>query len=114
MFSVDRPGALVDVCDVFGFDCDLKVLAFDEVDEHVPDVDPAYRFDRDVTLAILSGFVHNRRVLVQGPTARESRRTSSRLPLVSIGPLALAVGGASSDGNLVITVDRYCVSALDH
>ena len=66
MFSVDRPGSLVDVSDVFGFDCDLKVLAFDEVDEHVPEIDPAYRFDRDVTLAILSGFVHNRRVLVQG------------------------------------------------
>jgi len=29
-------------------------------------VDPAYSFDPDVTLAILAGFVHNRRVLVQG------------------------------------------------
>lgn len=66
MFAADRPSILVDVQDVFGFECDLKVLAFAEADEHVPEIDPAYRFDPDVTLAILSGFLHNRRVLVQG------------------------------------------------
>lgn len=60
------PTELVDVEDVFGFSCDLKVQRFVEVDEHVPEVDPAYRFNPEVTLAILSGFVHNRRVLVQG------------------------------------------------
>ncbi|RZV48186.1 MAG: AAA family ATPase [Acidimicrobiales bacterium] len=62
----DMPTEIVDVEEVFGFACDLKVQRFVEVDEHVPEVDPAYRFNPEVTLAILSGFVHNRRVLVQG------------------------------------------------
>ena len=50
----------------FGFDCDLDVPAFSERTEHVPNVDDAYRFDRNTTLAILAGFAHNRRVLIQG------------------------------------------------
>ena len=32
----------------------------------MPDLDPAYQFNRDTTLAILAGFAHNRRVMVQG------------------------------------------------
>jgi cobaltochelatase CobS len=51
---------------LFGIDSDLQVPVFDEPDEHVPDIDPAYRFDESVTLALLAGFVRNRRVLLQG------------------------------------------------
>jgi MoxR-like ATPases len=61
-----RPDTTVSVRDVFGIDLDLWVPAFREPSEHVPDVDAAYRFNPDVTLAILAGFAHNRRVLVQG------------------------------------------------
>ncbi|HET9642751.1 MAG TPA: AAA family ATPase [Burkholderiaceae bacterium] len=61
-----RPDTLVAVRDVFGIDTDLRVAAFSARDERVPEVDPAYRFDADVTLALLAGFNHNRRVLVQG------------------------------------------------
>lgn len=57
---------MVSVRDVFGLNSDLRVPAFSTRDEHVPAIDDAYRFDPDVTLAILSGFLHNRRVLVQG------------------------------------------------
>jgi cobaltochelatase CobS len=57
---------LVSARDVFGIDVDLQVPAFAEPDEHVPDIDPAYRFDKSVTLALLAGFARNRRVLVQG------------------------------------------------
>jgi cobaltochelatase CobS len=32
----------------------------------VPSIDEAYHFDPDTTLAILAGFAHNRRVMVQG------------------------------------------------
>ena len=32
----------------------------------MPDLDEAYRFDRDTTLAILAGFAYNRRVMIQG------------------------------------------------
>jgi cobaltochelatase CobS len=44
----------------------MKVPAFSERDSHVPDVDPAYKFDPETTRAILAGFAHDRRVMVQG------------------------------------------------
>ncbi|MGF1698569.1 AAA family ATPase [Vibrio lamellibrachiae] len=34
--------------------------------EYIPEIDSAYCFDPDVTLAILAGFTHNRRTMVQG------------------------------------------------
>ena len=52
--------------DTFGIDTDLQVPAFGERDDHVPEVDAVYRFNPDVTLAILAGFMRNRRVMVQG------------------------------------------------
>lgn len=60
------PDRQVSVREVFGIDSDLEVPAFSQVDDHVPDIDPAYRFNPDVTLAVLAGFAHNRRVMVQG------------------------------------------------
>ncbi len=61
-----EPDREVTARDVFGIDSDLTVPAFSEPDEHVPDVDESYRFQPDVTLALLAGFAHDRRVLVQG------------------------------------------------
>ena len=52
--------------DLFGINTDLMVPAFSWVDDHVPPRDPDYVFDRDTTLALLAGFIHNRRVMVQG------------------------------------------------
>lgn len=60
------PDTTVSVRQTFGIDSDLEVPAFSERTEHVPDIDEAYRFDHDTTLAILAGFAHNRRVMVQG------------------------------------------------
>jgi cobaltochelatase CobS len=57
---------LVSVREIFGIDSELRVPRFLEATEHVPAVDPAYRFNPDVTLAILAGFTHNSRVMVQG------------------------------------------------
>jgi cobaltochelatase CobS len=51
---------------LFNIDSDLAVPQLTSRDEHVPETDPAYQFNTDVTLAILAGFMHNRRVLVQG------------------------------------------------
>ena len=62
----ESPTIDVNVEDVFGFTSDLKVRGFAEPSEWTPAVDPAYSFDPEVTLAILAGFTHNRRVLVQG------------------------------------------------
>jgi cobaltochelatase CobS len=51
---------------VFGIDSDMEVSGFSQLSEHVPEIDQAYHFDRDTTLAILAGFAHNRRVMIQG------------------------------------------------
>ena len=63
---INLPDTTVSVRDVFDIDCDWRAPAFSQSSEHVPEIDKAYRFDPDTTLAILAGFVHNRRVLVQG------------------------------------------------
>jgi cobaltochelatase CobS len=60
------PDIEVDVRDLFGLDVDMKVPAFSESSEYVPTRDDAYQFDHDTTLAILAGFAHNRRVMIQG------------------------------------------------
>jgi cobaltochelatase CobS len=60
------PDIKVSVRQVFGLDTDLEVPAFSQADEHVPDRDEAYLFDRETTLAILAGFAFNRRVMIQG------------------------------------------------
>ncbi|MGD9538348.1 MAG: cobaltochelatase subunit CobS [Alphaproteobacteria bacterium] len=60
------PDIEVSVRQVFGIDSDMVVPAFSTPDDYVPPVDSAYRFDRDTTLAILAGFAHNRRVMIQG------------------------------------------------
>jgi cobaltochelatase CobS len=64
--TVPLPDMKVSVRQVFGLNVDLDVPAYSEAEEHVPDVDADYVFDRDTTLAILAGFAHNRRVLVAG------------------------------------------------
>jgi cobaltochelatase CobS len=60
------PDMKVSVRQTFGLDVDMDVPAYSAGDEHVPDLDPDYVFDRDTTLAILAGFAHNRRVLIAG------------------------------------------------
>ncbi len=60
------PDITASVRQMFGIDSDMEVPAFSQAEEHVPDVDDAYRFDHDTTLAILAGFAHNRRVMIQG------------------------------------------------
>ena len=44
----------------------MEVDAFSKKNEFVPKIDQDYKFDRDTTLAILSGFAFNKRVLIQG------------------------------------------------
>ena len=61
-----QPDRLVSAHELFGIDSKLMVPAFSQTDEHVPEVDSAYRFNTDATLALLAGFMHNRRVMLQG------------------------------------------------
>ncbi|MEY4879876.1 MAG: hypothetical protein RJB62_1345 [Pseudomonadota bacterium] len=64
--EIAAPDIMVDVGNTFGLDVAMSVPAFSKASEHVPDTDPSYVFDRETTLAILAGFSHNRRVMVQG------------------------------------------------
>lgn len=62
-----RPDTQVSVRDVFGIDTDAMAPAFSQTSEHVPKLDEGYLFDPATTMAILSGFSGDRRVLIQGP-----------------------------------------------
>jgi cobaltochelatase CobS len=62
----DRPTVDVSVREAFGIDSNMTVQGFAHATDRVPALDPTYRFDRDTTLAILAGFQHNRRVMIQG------------------------------------------------
>jgi cobaltochelatase CobS len=60
------PSAEIDVRKTFDIDADMKVMGFKEPNEYVPTIDNSYKFDKNTTLAILAGFSHNRRVMIQG------------------------------------------------
>ena len=60
------PDVQLDVKEVFGLEIDMKVPGFSGPSEHVPEKDKNYIFDSETTLAILAGFSHNRRCMVQG------------------------------------------------
>ena len=64
--SLDAPDTTVSAREVFNLDIDMDVPAFSTGSEYVPDRDENYVFDRNTTLAILAGFAHNRRVMIQG------------------------------------------------
>jgi cobaltochelatase CobS len=64
--SIDMPDRSVNAREVFGVNSDMEVPAFSIRTEHVPDIDTAYRFDKETTLAILAGFAFNRRCMIQG------------------------------------------------
>lgn len=64
--SVAVPDTTYKVREVFGIDCDWEVPGFSYMQDHVPELDEDYHFDKDTTIAVLSGFAHNRRVMVQG------------------------------------------------
>ena len=61
-----RPDIKISIKQTFGIESNLEVEAFSKKNDYVPDIDKSYIFDRDTTLAILSGFAYNKRVLVQG------------------------------------------------
>ena len=60
------PDMKVSIKQSFGIDSEMQVDGFSEKNEYVPDIDNNYKFDRDTTLAIISGFAFNKRVLIQG------------------------------------------------
>jgi len=61
-----QPDIKISTKQVFGIDSNMEIEAFSKKSEYVPEIDKNYKFDRDTTLAVLSGFQYNKRVLVQG------------------------------------------------
>ena len=64
--SLKKPDIKISVKQTFGIDTEMEIDAFSKKNEFVPKIDQDYKFDRDTTLAILSGFAFNKRVLIQG------------------------------------------------
>ncbi len=62
----EGPDIRVSVRQLFGINTGMEAPAFSQLSEHVPETDEAYHFDHETTLAILAGFAHNRRVMIQG------------------------------------------------
>ena len=62
----NQPDIKLSIKQTFGIDSKMEVDAFSKRSEYVPEIDKNYKFDRDTTLAIISGFAFNKRVLVQG------------------------------------------------
>tara|TARA_B100001093_G_scaffold510040_1_gene575166 strand:+ start:1154 stop:2143 length:990 start_codon:yes stop_codon:yes gene_type:complete len=60
------PDISISVNQAFGIDTDLHVDGFSQNSSYVPEIDSNYCFDKSTTMAILSGFKYNRRVMVQG------------------------------------------------
>jgi len=61
-----KPTEDISVREVFGIDSDMVIKGFAEKGDRVPEIDPTYKFDPDTTLAIIAGFSHKRRVMIQG------------------------------------------------
>jgi len=61
-----NPDLKIKAREMFGIDSDMEVPAFSKRTEHVPAIDDSYIFDPQTTIAILAGFAHNRRVMIQG------------------------------------------------
>ena len=61
-----KPDIKVSVKQNFGLDSDMEVDAFSEKSDLVPDIDKDYIFDKETTMAILSGFLYNKKVIIHG------------------------------------------------
>ncbi|OUX32563.1 MAG: cobaltochelatase subunit CobS [Pelagibacteraceae bacterium TMED268] len=61
-----KPDIKLSVKQTFGIESEMEIDAFSKKNEFVPEIDKDYKFDRDTTLAILSGFNYNKRVIVHG------------------------------------------------
>ena len=51
-----QPDIKISLKQTFGIDSEMEVDAFSKKNEYVPEIDKTYKFDRDTTMAIISGF----------------------------------------------------------
>jgi len=60
------PDTTVSIRETFGLDVDIEVPAYSQTSERVPEFDDPFICDKRTTLAILSGFANDWRVLISG------------------------------------------------
>ena len=60
------PTKTISIEKIFDIDSQMTVRGFEKKTDRVPEIDSSYRFSKETTLAILAGFEHNRRVIIQG------------------------------------------------
>ena len=89
-----HPTEDVSVRDVYGIDTDMIVKGFADRTSRVPAFDSTYKFDPDTTLAILAGFSHNRRVMIQG---YHGTGKSTRIDLIGKDAIKLKDGKQITD-----------------
>lgn len=63
---INQPDKMLSAEKLFGVKLDYQIPAFSKASEYVPEIDPDYYFEPEVTKAILAGIVYNKRVLIQG------------------------------------------------
>ena len=61
-----KPDIKISVKQTFGLDTSMEIDEIKKKNQYVPKIDQDYKFDRDTTLAVLSGFAFNKRVVIQG------------------------------------------------
>ena len=74
-----QPDIKISINQTFGIESEMEVKAFSKKSEYVPEIDKNYKFDRDTTIAIISGFAFNKRVLVQGSVSYTHLRAHETL-----------------------------------
>ena len=76
----EAPDCEIDAKEVFGVDIDMKVPAFSERNEYVPDFDADYLFDKQTTLALLAGLPIIAASWCKAITARVNRPILNKSP----------------------------------
>ena len=70
-----KPDIKVSLKQTFGIESEMEVGAFSEKSEYVPVIDKNYKFDRDITLAIISGFAFNKEFSCKDIMVKENQHT---------------------------------------
>ena len=68
------PDIKLSVKQTFGIESDMEIDGFSKKSEFVPEVDKSYKFDRDTTLAVLSGFLLTKEFCTRLPWYRQNQR----------------------------------------
>ena len=109
-FPLEQPDITISVRQTFGINSDLQVPAFSQASEHVPDLDDAYRFDRDTTLGSdpanpgkpKVSYTNTYFITFRETTTRDTLWTSPKLPGAGLDLVIDDPKNAGKQGLLVL------------